>query len=145
MSQYLFESKIHLFETFCRRTQVDGKVISAEICKLPLKLKVASTPKSQSTGYMNSQDEPGENEGILFIYDTEQILGFWMKNVNFPLDIIFFDSKMQYVGHQSMKSFDGEKDENLPIYTSKKPARFAVELKAGWCEDKDFKDSHLKI
>lgn len=134
MSEYRENKTIPLFETFCRKQQVDGKTVSAKICGRTLELTVASTPRSQAKGFMGATEEPKENEGMLFVYDRDLPLSFWMKNVPFALDVVFFDSNMQYVGHETMQPYKGEPEELLPHYFSQKPARFAVELKSGWCE-----------
>jgi uncharacterized membrane protein (UPF0127 family) len=139
MSQYTSNSSFMLFENFCRKNQVDGKNITAEICGIPLDLKVATTPRSQAKGFMGAKKAPKEGEGILFVYDAEQPLSFWMKDVSFALDIIFFDANAKYVGHETMRAYQGEEDSHVPRYSSKKPARFAVEVAAGWC-DKNLKD-----
>ena len=145
MSQYTNTSSFMLFETFCRKNQVDGKTIRAEICKVPLDLKVASTPRSQAKGYMGAKDSPVDGEGMLFVYDVEQPLSFWMKDVPFALDIVFFDSNLEYVGHETMLPYGGEPDSALPRYLSKKPARFAVELQAGWCDRHLEKEARLSF
>ena len=124
---------IPLFESYCMKKDVDGVEIDARVANVPLRLKVASTPESQAQGYMNAESEPIDGEGILFVYDADQPLGFWMKNVKFPLDVIFFDSFMNYLGHETMEPGEGLSDEEQKIYSSKKPARFAVEVPAGWC------------
>lgn len=134
MSQHRINNPIPLFENFCRRNQVDGKSIEIEVGGNPIMAKVASTPRSQAEGYMGAEVGPGDDEGILFVYDREEPLSFWMKNVPFGLDIIFFDSNMEYIGHQTMDPFDGSSDHEIPRYSSKKPARFALEVPAGWCD-----------
>jgi uncharacterized membrane protein (UPF0127 family) len=141
MSQY-FSNRVNipLFESYCRKHDVDGVEIEARVANIPLRLRVASTPESQAQGYMNAESEPEDGEGILFVYDADQPLGFWMKNVRFPLDVIFFDSFMNYLGHETMEPGEGLSDEEQKIYASKKPARFAVEVPAGWC-NKNINDS----
>lgn len=134
---------IPLFEGYCRKNDIDGKEITASISGCPVDLKVAATDRSKSIGYMD-QDEPVDNKGMLFVYDDDEILNFWMKGVDFPLDIIFFDVNMDLVNHLTMNGQSGETDEDLDIYKSEKPARFAVELRKGWCED-NIKDNNCKI
>jgi uncharacterized membrane protein (UPF0127 family) len=68
-----------------------------------------------------------------------------MKNVKFPLDVIFFDTDMNYIGHETMQSGDSIDDSELPKYTSKLPARFAVEVKAGWADKNISKDCKLSF
>jgi len=133
MSQVRTNRAIPLFESYCKRNDVDGKMVHARVGGVPVKLKVASTPESQMKGYMHHETGPLNNDGILFVYDQPQNLSFWMKNVRFPLDIIFFDSDMEYVGHETMEPADDVPDDQIPHYQSKAPARFAVELEAGWC------------
>lgn len=145
MSEYLQNTTIPLFETFCRKNQVDGKTITAEIAGKPLQLIVATTPRSQAKGYMGATEEPKDGEGILFVYDGEDTRSFWMKDVPFSLDIMFFDSNMNYIGHETMAAHDGADDHNIPKYFSKKPARFAVEVKSGWCDQNIDGDCSLKI
>lgn len=144
MSQFRPPQKLSLFESFCRKNQVDGLEIDAKIGMHPIKLKVAATPESQAKGFMASP-EPDENSGLLFVYDTPEPLHFWMKNVSFPLDIVFFDDQMRYLAHQTMLP-TSEKDERLiPRYSSPSPARYAVELKSGWCKNKDLANTTLKF
>jgi uncharacterized membrane protein (UPF0127 family) len=127
------QNSIPLFENFCRKNQVDGKKITVEVGGNPIDVKVATTPRSQAKGYMGAEQEPVDGEGILFVYDVDSPLSFWMKNVAFPLDIMFFDSNLDLVDHQTMDPHNGEPDHTLKRYTSKKPARFAIEVKSGWC------------
>jgi uncharacterized membrane protein (UPF0127 family) len=106
---------------------------------------VATTPRSQAKGYMGATEEPKDGEGILFVYDGEDTRSFWMKDVPFALDIIFFDGDANYIGHETMDQFDDSPDHLLPRYFSKKPARFAVEVKSGWCDQNIDGDCSLKI
>ena len=63
MSQKYFNKvSIPLFESYCKKQQVDGVEIEARVANVPLRLKVASTPESQAQGYMNSQSEPNDGD-----------------------------------------------------------------------------------
>lgn len=67
------------------------KTINLEINDKEYNVLVAQTEDEKATGLMNVE-EMDDNEGMLFIYDTPQILEFWMKDTEIPLDIIFIDS-----------------------------------------------------
>ena len=145
MSQVISKSRLPLFEEYCRKNDIDGKTITGEISGISIKLKVASTPESQAKGYSDSLQSPAENHGIIFVYDEIQPLSFWMKKVNFPLDIIFFDDDCNYINHHTMDPGHDEDDSKLPQYKSKVPARYAVELPAGWCEKNMTPDCKLSF
>lgn len=129
-----------MFESYCRQNDIDGKEIKATISGKPVTLKVASTNDSKLKGFMNSEG-PGDNDGIIFIYEDEDYLRFWMKDVGYPLDILFFDTEMNLVDNLTMEQDDSETPE---IHTSARPARFAVELKAGWAKANNI-DSKSKL
>ena len=145
MSQFVRNKRVLLFEEHCRKNDIDGKEVVAEISGVQLKLIVASTPQSQMKGYSNSKASPSGDNGMLFIYNDDQPLSFWMKGVKFGLDIIFFDSQMQYIDHHTMEPGHEVEERNLPKYQSKKPARFAVELPSGWCEKNMNSDCKLSF
>ena len=74
------------------------------------------------------------NHGMLFVYPRQQILSFWMKNTFIPLSIAFLD------GAGNIREIH-DMDPAYPTrrYTSKLPARYALEVKKGWFSDKGIK------
>lgn len=63
-------------------TLPDGFVVQA---------RVADTPQKQERGLMFVKNLP-ENKGMIFVFENEQDLSFWMKNTLIDLDIVFLDS-----------------------------------------------------
>jgi len=57
---------------------------------------VALTPEEQSTG-LAIKDTMKENEGMLFTFDTPKKYSFWMKDMKFPIDILWLDSNKKIV------------------------------------------------
>ena len=65
---------------------------------------------------------------MLFVFEEPGRHSFWMKNVRFPLDIIFLNENMEVV------DFFGntppcEKDP-CPLYTPSEDVLFAIEVKS---------------
>lgn len=54
-------------------------------------IEVANTESKREVGLMNRKSLD-INSGMLFLFDSEQPLSFWMKNTFIPLDMIFIGS-----------------------------------------------------
>jgi uncharacterized membrane protein (UPF0127 family) len=52
---------------------------------------VAASNEQRTKG-LSVKDALGENEAMLFVFDTAGEHSFWMKNMKFPIDIIWLDS-----------------------------------------------------
>lgn len=59
---------------------------------------LSTTPDTQSKG-LAIRDSLNENEGMLFIFETPQKYSFWMKDMKFPIDIIWInqDGKIVHI------------------------------------------------
>jgi len=69
----------------------------------------------------------GSERGMIFVFDHERQLTFWMKNTIIPLDIAYLDSKGTVLNTMTMAALD----ERPNAYPSAGPARFAIEVNAG--------------
>lgn len=67
-----------------------------------------------------------EGRGMLFVFEGEQTLNFWMKNTLLPLSIAFIAGDGHIVDIQDMKP------KSLETVRSKVPARYALEVPHGW-------------
>jgi uncharacterized membrane protein (UPF0127 family) len=100
--------------------------------KVPLYIKdkeiwveVAKTPEERAKGLMNRR-HLGENEGMLFIFEREDVHGFWMKNTLIPLSIAFIDKEGRIVKIADMKPL------TLESHNPPKPILYALEMNQGW-------------
>lgn len=125
---------IPLFEGYCRQNDIDGKEIIGTVDGISVELTICSTAESISKGFMD-REEPSSNKGMLFVHPEEDVLMYWMKNVKFPLDIMFFNSDMELMKRYTMEGYNGESDSDLKKYSSETPCRFVVEMKKDWCKD----------
>ena len=75
-----------------------------------------------------NRESLGRDRGMLFVFEEEQVLGFWMKNTLIPLDIIFVNTGLKVVDVQTMRPEHEIAPDPLPIYTSAGPALYAIEI-----------------
>jgi uncharacterized protein len=61
-----------------------------------VQVEVAETDAERARGLM-FRDSLDEREGMLFRFEVPRRYGFWMKNVRFPLDIIWLDATRRVV------------------------------------------------
>jgi uncharacterized protein len=92
-----------------------------------LTVAVADTPSARGRGLMGVT-ELGELDGMLFVFEADTDIGFWMKDTLIPLDIGFFAADGAYVAKLSM---DPCTTEDCPTYEAGAPYRYAVEAPAG--------------
>lgn len=70
-----------------------------------------------------------DQQGMLFIMDTEKTQDFWMKETYISLDLIFVNSNMEIVRiHERAVPLS---EQNIP---SIKKAKYVVEVIGGFCE-----------
>ena len=91
-------------------------------------VEIAETPEQLSAGLMN-REELEEESGMLFIQPKSEIMSIWMKNVLFPVDLLFIDKKGKIVAlHPNMVP-----NSTVPINSGEK-VKAALELPAGSIE-----------
>ena len=66
---------------------------------------------------------------MLFIFEDEQPRGFYMKNTNIPLDLIFLDGQNKIVGIKQ-----DAKPKSMETILSGVPAQYVLEVNAGLAE-----------
>lgn len=92
---------------------------------------VADDDPKRAEGLMYVTKLP-EDTGMLFIFDFQHALSFWMKNTLIPLSIGFINDKGVLVDVQEMEPATSMVQVEVPTYHSRKPARFALEMNKGW-------------
>jgi len=108
---------------FAKKTLILGKQT--------LKVEIADTEEKSAQGLMFRKQLP-EGEGMIFIFAEEEPRSFWMKNTFIPLSIGFFDSQKKLVEYFDMEPTKSEMDLSPPSYSSKKAAKYALEVPKGW-------------
>lgn len=62
-----------------------------------LHVKIANDNEERALGLSGSK-EIKDDQGMLFIFDNEQVVSFWMKDMNYPIDIIWINKDKQIIG-----------------------------------------------
>lgn len=123
----LFYFFFSLLPTFSFAESTSLLTIKTPEKNITFNVEIAKTPTEQAYGLMDRKSL-ADNTGMLFVYDKPSELSFWMKNTLIPLDIIFIDSEKKIVDIQTMTPCH---EVSCPVYNSKKPAQYALEINAG--------------
>jgi uncharacterized membrane protein (UPF0127 family) len=87
--------------------------------------EIARTDEQRSRGLMGRKSLK-DGEGMFFVFETDRILSFWMKNTLIPLSIAFiaYDGRILEIHHMEAHS--------LRSVRSARSARYALEVPQGW-------------
>lgn len=90
---------------------------------------LAQTDQQKVTGLSNTNSLP-QDEGMYFPFDTAGYYGFWMKEMRYPLDILFIHNNKIVSLYQNIQP---PKDANTPlqVYKPTEPADGVLEINAG--------------
>ena len=100
-----------------------------------LKTEIVSSPFEKQKG-LSGRDYMKENNGMLFIFPQSRLYPFWMKNMKFPIDIIWLDDELKIIGL--------EKNINPNTFPEKffppSLAKFVLEVNGGWSDENKIKE-----
>lgn len=135
-SQLLFFSLLFLLNLCSSQTRgkrfikmflPDGYTITAEI---------AVTDEDRQLGLMHRK-KINPDQGMLLVFEQENIYSIWMKNMNIPLDILWLDGEKRIVHIE--RNVPPCKEDPCPTYTSRLPALYVLELKTGIVNEHNLK------
>ena len=93
--------------------------------RISVKTEIARTEAERARGLMNREALP-DGEGMLFIFERDQILNFWMKDTLVPLYIAFISAEGRIIEIFDMQPRD------LTGISSSRSVRYALEAPQGW-------------
>ena len=115
------------------------KVCLKDVC---VQAEIAGTDAQRQKGLMFREGLP-ENEGMLFVFEKEARYSFWMKNMRFPLDIIWIDKDKRIADIKTnvpackeiYESFaGGNREKSCESFTPYGNALYVLEVNAGFTQ-----------
>lgn len=100
-------------------------------------IDIARTDEQKAKG-LSIYNKLSLNKGMIFIFDSSDYYTFWMKDMKFPIDIIYIKKNLIV---DIFKNVPNPKSENetLSIIRPKSDADIVFELNAGLSEKYNFK------
>ena len=117
-------------------SEKENEISSVEILGKSVNIEIADEYDELRKGLM-FRESLAEDSGMLFIFEDEMIRSFWMKNTLIPLDLIFIDEDFVIVNIRE-NAVPCEEDP-CPTYNSKEPAKYVLEVNAGYVEEQGIK------
>ena len=103
----------------------DIKIIRQDGTEFTVAAEIAEKTEDRNHGFMERKTIP-DGTGMLFIFERDQILSFWMKNTPHPLSIAYIDSKGKIRDIYDMTPY------SLSSIISTVSVRYALEVPQGW-------------
>ena len=103
----------------------DIKIVRQDGTEFTVKAEIAEKTEDRNHGFMERKNIP-DGTGMLFVFEKDQILSFWMKNTPHPLSIAYIDSKGKIRNIYDMTPY------SLSSIISTVSVRYALEVPQGW-------------
>ena len=101
------------------------------ISDLNVSAEVADTVDKRKKG-LSDREELAISSGLLFLFDKSGSYAIWMKDMRFPIDIIWIDESKKIVDIvENAVPQPGKKDEELKRYQPRSGAKYILEVNAG--------------
>lgn len=92
-----------------------------------VKVEIRDTPEERTMG-LSGRESLEEGTGMLFIFETPGNYGFWMKDMKFPIDIIWIDDTQRVIGVEKNAA-----PESYPkIFYPPREVKYVLEVPAGF-------------
>ena len=88
-------------------------MIPLSIHDAKIAVEIVDTPKKRQQG-LSGRDDLAENKGMLFVYTEPETIGIWMKDMKFPIDILWFNAEKEVILCTSINDFENKSRVLLP-------------------------------
>lgn len=102
---------------------------ASDTVKTKLNIEFAETDYETQTGLMYRKGMES-NQGMLFIFPDQRMHSFYMKNTEFPLDIIYIKENLRIASFQ-----ENAQPLNESGLTSQVPIKYVLEINGGLAQE----------
>lgn len=113
-----------------RHTKADTLLVNGR----SFSLEVAATAQSRELGLGNRSSLPADH-GMLFVFDHVAPECFWMKDMHFPLDMVWVSSDKKVVHIEHDVTPGTYPNSFCPV----EPVKYVIELNAGMANNADIR------
>jgi uncharacterized membrane protein (UPF0127 family) len=99
-----------------------------------VQVEVESTDASREQG-LSGRTSLSEGSGMLFVFDTPSNYGFWMKDMNFAIDMLFIDASGKIVTIAADASPAGYHQNPPQVFNPASPVQYVLEVPAGFAAE----------
>ena len=99
-----------------------------------LNVEVANTDATRELG-LSRHALLSDDQGMLFTFDKPDVYAFWMKDMTFPIDIIWISSDMKVVFIEK----NAQPDSYPEIFGPNEKTEYVLEVNAGFSEKNSVK------
>lgn len=124
---------------FLKYNYPDKKTPQVAINNHIFNLEIAKTEKEREIGLAKYKNIP-QNFGMLFLFEKPDYYSFWMKNMKFPIDIIFIRNNKIVTIFKNV-SPPKSNGEFFPIYRTQKLSDTVLEINAGLSDKYNFQEN----
>ena len=104
-----------------------------------VQLEVTQTVQDRIDGLSN-RESIGKADGLLFVFPTSDRHAIWMKDMLFPIDIVWVrEEKVIDIAPNVQPPSPGTLDNELDAYFPRLDADWVIEFPAGWAEEHGLK------
>lgn len=136
----LFANKVSLPQPPGIQKQEDVVPKYIQVGSSQFTVEVAKTESDRKTG-LSGRTSLDEDSGMLFVFATTDVRPrFWMKDMKFPIDIIWIDNnKVVQISENIPILMKELPDDKIPFYVPRQPVDYVLEVTAGTAKNEGIK------
>jgi uncharacterized protein len=97
---------------------------------IPVRVEIADSESERTKGLSGRTEIGKHHSGMFFIFPKPDYIGIWMKEMKFPIDIVWIDADLTVIGIERNVATD-----TYPrVFRPEKPAQYVLETEVGYSD-----------